>query len=57
MSKLDGFLAGIGVGLLVAALAIKLFDLSWLVVSIGTLLLIVSGTGLLSKRREQAGRT
>lgn len=51
MSRLDILLAGIGVGLLAAAFVIKLFDLSWLVVSLGVLLLILGGTGLASRGR------
>ena len=50
MTKRDTFIAGIGVGLLVAAFTIRVFDLGWLVVSVGVLLCIVGGTGLLSKK-------
>lgn len=52
MSPVNGFLAGVGVGLLVAALALKLADLSWLVVAVGVIALIVAGTGIAAKNRS-----
>jgi hypothetical protein len=51
MSDLSNFAAGAGAGLLVAALLIKLFAVSWLVVSLGVLLLVLAGTGALAGRR------
>lgn len=51
MTKKDSFLAGIGIGLLTASVALKLFDLLWLAVSLGALLLIIGGTGLTSKKK------
>jgi hypothetical protein len=50
MTKKDSCIAGIGIGLLVAAFTIRVFDLGWLVVSAGVLLCIVGGTGLLSRK-------
>jgi hypothetical protein len=52
MSKRNNLFVGIGVGLLIAAFVIKLFDLSWLVVSTGVLLLIVGGIGFYSKNDQ-----
>jgi hypothetical protein len=49
-SGLDNLLTGIGLGLLVAASVIKFVDASWVLVSTGVLLLVLGGTGLLSKR-------
>lgn len=51
-APVDGFLAGIGVGLLIAALALKLADLSWLVVSAGAIALIVAGTEITAQNRS-----
>ncbi|MFC4017288.1 hypothetical protein ACFOW4_04935 [Micromonospora sp. GCM10011542] len=50
MTNRDSLIAGIGIGLLAAAFTIKVFGLSWLVVSAGVLLAILGGTGILSKR-------
>jgi len=52
MTRLDSLLAGLGAGLLVAALVIKLVDLAWLAVSLGVLLLVVAGTGIASRRHS-----
>ena len=43
LSTSSAFIGGIGAGLLAAALAIKLLDAEWLVVSAGALLLVLSG--------------
>jgi hypothetical protein len=54
LSKLDVLLVGMGVGLLVAALLIKLASVEWLVVSAGVLLMLVGGTRVLSRSQERA---
>ena len=51
MTSRSAFLGGIGTGLLIAALTIRLFDAEWLVVSLGALLLIVAG--LMGSRRDR----
>lgn len=43
MTAASAFAAGVGTGLLVAALSIKLLDVEWLVVSIGVVLWEASG--------------
>ena len=53
MSRLDALLAGIGLGLLVSALVTKFIDVTWLLVSLGVLLMIVAGTGVISKRQPR----
>jgi hypothetical protein len=50
MTKNDNLIAGIGIGLVVAAFFAKVFnDLMWFVLSTGILLLILGATGLLTK--------
>jgi Na+-transporting NADH:ubiquinone oxidoreductase subunit NqrD len=46
MTPLSTFLGGIGAGLLLAALLIRVADLSWSVVTLGAVVLIAAGTGL-----------
>lgn len=53
MTKNDNLIAGIGIGLVVAAFFAKVFpDFMWFVLSAGILLLILGSTGLLSKARK-----
>lgn len=50
MTKNDNLIAGIGIGLVVAAFFAKVFsDLMWFVLSAGLILLILGATSLLSK--------
>jgi hypothetical protein len=50
MTKNDNLIAGIGIGLVVAAFFAKIFnDFMWFVLSAGILLLILGASGILSK--------
>ncbi|HYD93635.1 MAG TPA: hypothetical protein VEB18_04270 [Candidatus Paceibacterota bacterium] len=49
MTKIDSLLAGVGIGILVTNLFLKLFDISWLLISIGVVLLLISGARSLQK--------
>ena len=56
MTAASAFAAGVGTGLLVAALSIKLLDVEWLVVSIGVVLWEASGAYRIKGERSLRAR-
>lgn len=52
-NTLELLVAGTGIGLLFGALLAKLFSLEWLAVSVGAILLILSGVSMSIQKSKQ----